>query len=166
MFLSQSAYGRYLLFSAAAGIFLGAVYDVFRILHLAAGRERSGAPHLIAVFLGDLLFAFFSAAAMILLTYAVNDGRFRWFAFVSAGIGFFAWQASAGRAVMKCADAVIRGVKAALRITKKIVSFLFAPLFAPVRRTAERIGKRAAKHKLPRGTRKRTRPIKRKDGTV
>ena len=68
MFLSQSAYGRYLLFSAAAGIFLGAVYDVFRILHLAAGRERSGAPHLIAVFFGDLLFASFSAVTVILLT--------------------------------------------------------------------------------------------------
>ena len=142
MFISQNTYGRYLILSAAAGVLLSLLWDGFRILHLATGKHRNDPPRLVSLFCGDLLFALISAVTMILLTYYANYGRFRWFAFAAAGIGFVSWRVTGGRLLMACAERLIALTLALLRVLFRPLVLLFGwirkKLTAASRRGASR----------------------------
>lgn len=125
MFISQNTYGRYLILSAAAGVLLSLLWDCFRILHLATGTRRNDPLRLVTLFLGDIFFALTASVTMILLTYYANYGRFRWFAFAAAGIGFVSWRVTAGRLLIACAERIILLIRAFFRFLFRPFSLLF-----------------------------------------
>ena len=138
MVISQNTYGRYLILSAAMGVVLSLLWDGFRILHLATGRERNDLPRLVSLFLGDLLYALTAAVSMVLLTYYVNYGRFRWFAFAAAGIGFVSWRVTGGRVLMACAGMLLCALRALIRLFLRP----FKAVFRLIRKRAGRCCRR------------------------
>lgn len=144
MVISQTPYGRYLILSAALGAVLSLLWDGFRILHLATGKDRTDPARLVSLFLGDLLYALTAAASMILLTYYVNYGRFRWFSFAAAGLGFAAWRVTGGRVVTACAERILLVLRALIGLLLRP----FAALFRLIRRRAEKGSRRVLSGRL------------------
>ena len=107
------------------GVLLSLLWDGFRILHLATGKNRSDPPRLVSLFLGDVVYALIAAVSMILLTYYVNFGRFRWFSFAGAGLGFFSWRATGGRVLMAFADRLLCALRALLSLLFRPFALLF-----------------------------------------
>lgn len=141
-----------LFFALLLGFFLGFVYDLVRILRIAAGigcnaaldrapflrelplinrsviqkRKRIGRfLEWSFVFLGDLFFMIFAGISFSLLLYAVNDGEFRFFALVGLLCSFILYYFTVGRAVLFFAGYIVLGLRV---VALYIGFFLFYPL--------------------------------------
>ncbi|MBR5746139.1 MAG: spore cortex biosynthesis protein YabQ, partial [Clostridia bacterium] len=89
------------LWSAAAGAFLCAVYDIFRLCRI--GRKAGAAE----LFFADLLFCLFVYAVFALLFFNLTHGKVRWFAFAFAACGFRLWRATVSRVFMRAAETAV-----------------------------------------------------------
>lgn len=89
------------LMSCALGMFLGAIYDVFRIT-----RKAFPLPSVL-IAAEDILF--FLICAFLSFTYMMNfsEGRLRWFVLVGQLLGACVYYFTIGCAVMAAADAII-----------------------------------------------------------
>ena len=111
------------LYAAVFGYFIGAFYDVFRILRIVFGVSPSvsssrfdrlykkGIPDVFskergkvfsAIFVGvtDVIFLTLSGVAFILFLYCFNYGKFRWFILATAVLGFRLYYLTLGKAVI------------------------------------------------------------------
>ncbi|MBR0232348.1 MAG: spore cortex biosynthesis protein YabQ [Clostridia bacterium] len=112
----MQAFARGLLlaaWAAAAGAFLCAVYDLFRLFRL--GRRPGAVP----LFFSDLLFCAFVYAAFALLFFNLTHGRVRWFAFACAAAGFLLWRATFGKLLMRAAEKCLSVTKTTLAKAKR-----------------------------------------------
>lgn len=137
----QSIFLSLIIWSAVIGIFLGAVYDIFRIRRIAfsqktrlktevvkksndVGKQKCRKTGVrvffiknievidnILIFFEDIIFMIFSAIVISLLTYKLNCGKIRWFMFVAVAIGFAAYYCTIGKIVKKCAESIIRYIR-------------------------------------------------------
>ena len=141
MEISQSGFFLLILYSAATGAVLGAVYDIIRILRALVlpdapkGRinyaeielpiihkkvykppkkklSRAAIDALVAV--GDFIFMIICAVAVILVAYTENMGRMRWLILFGAVIGFAAYCFTVGKLVLKISGAAVFLIRAVL----------------------------------------------------
>lgn len=125
MEISQLDYWRLLLVSSLYGLSLGFIYEILRTTRTLAAillaptkvpgfrrsmitkqtsennTERRGARIAYSIILAilDILFFVFAAVLVILSSYSLNDGRFRWMVFVGNLVGFFLYRVTLGRLV-------------------------------------------------------------------
>lgn len=132
MNVSQKAIAIILLYSAAIGVFLGVVYDFFRIRRKAydlrkkrTGGKISGLEY-IRVFFEDILFSLIASVVFVIFIFHMNSGRVRGIAFLGALFGFFVYRATLGRLVMFLSEAIIKLI---CRIFGWIFGHVFRPLF-------------------------------------
>ena len=155
MEISQWALAVIALYSIAVGFSLGGVYDVFRILRIAAGagaEESGGTGHPkksaasasfkdkihgcvvsvlraaedIIIFIEDILFAVISAVAVTVFIFNINDGQVRGFALAGTAFGFIIYYLTVGRLVMFCTAKIIAFVRAVVLFILRLTIF---PLF-------------------------------------
>ena len=119
---------QFILFFVIPGVFLGAIYDVFRILRIArlntqgtviSGiyehfkiqkrhcRPKTKKSGFILVFIEDIFFCIIAALTEILLFYHLNDGVIRIYAISLSLIGFLVYRNSIGRFVVFIAKQII-----------------------------------------------------------
>jgi spore cortex biosynthesis protein YabQ len=110
------------------GALFGAVYDIFRVLRLAIPSGR------VAVFLEDVAFFLFCAAAAFLFLLAENDGVIRAFLFAGEIIGAALYALTLSRLVSRGAKPVIGVVKGALR---RIGRYILWPIWVLIYRIVE-----------------------------
>ena len=125
--ISREAFLPFLIASFIAGLFFGAVYDVFRIRRRAFASNESRKARIIdaaVIFIEDVLFSVFVAVAMILICFKFYFGIPRWYSFASAVLGFYVWRITLGRLVIKTADAIIA-------LIKKILAFIATRILYP-----------------------------------
>lgn len=117
MLLSQSQMLYAAFWAVLVGSFLGAVYDIFRIVHLAMKHDHKASALgeglcCAIIFIGDILYALFSAVTICILLYHTNYGRVRYFMFLGAFVGFLLWRFTVGKLLMLAAGAIIALIRA------------------------------------------------------
>lgn len=111
------------LWAVVLGAALGVVYDIFRVIRILRGNERS-----LLVFLEDLLFALIAALATASCFTWTNFGQVRLFLLAGEGLGFALWYCTLGVFIGSVARWVARILRWLERIfgefLKKILVFL------------------------------------------
>lgn len=149
MEISQIMLTLLLLYSFLFGIAVGIFYDGCRIIRVLAGKRYSkkgykrldalkfpiikrtlfapkedGVLQSVLIFLSDLICVTFCTAGIIVLNYAYNSGRFRFFTVIGVLIGFFIYKYTVGRLIMLIAEPM-------LLLLRFIVVSIFIILCAP-----------------------------------
>ncbi|MBE6671491.1 MAG: hypothetical protein E7593_04730 [Ruminococcaceae bacterium] len=137
MIVQQSRLAQMLVYSFVLGVFLGVVYDVFRIRRLAFYCEKNTETTAsifhrqrmfieeIVIFIEDVLFWLISTVSMCIFIYYVNSGRFRGVALIGAVIGFFVYYKTIGKVVMLLSGCIINFLRAAFRL---LIRFTLYPV--------------------------------------
>ena len=114
MHVSMTEQSIVFLFSCVVGGFLGAFYDVFRIIRIAFNSKW------LAVFFQDLIFCVLSAISIILLVFYTNSGTVRWFSLLGCVMCFALYHVTIGRLIMFVSKKIIDFIKKTLRFLYKI----------------------------------------------
>ena len=144
--VSQLVLASSALYGAAVGASLGAVYDLFRALRIAAGltlrrtlptwgRRLSAA----LLFISDVLFSLIASAALSVTVFHLLSGHIRWFILLGTGLGFLLYRRTVGRLTARIMPRIIRAagrfVLAAARLTLlpllRLLRLLFRLLSCP-----------------------------------
>ena len=152
--ISREAFLPFLIFSLLIGIMLGAIYDVFRIRRKAARRANKHLIDLIMTVFEDIIFCLFATVCMILVTYKLHFGIPRWYSYASCALGFYLWQKTVGRLIMKLSDKIIDLISRAFSFVKRK---LLGPAFEKVKKLTKKTAVNCRLHKI------RMPKIKRKD---
>ncbi len=138
IFVSQQKLAIILLYSVFIGVFLGVVYDVFRIRRLAfktgacfskkdtneVARKENVADCVI-IFFEDVLFAVISSIVVCIFIFYMNSGQFRGIAVIGALCGFLLYYLTVGRVVMYFSGVIIGFFKFLIR---KIYEYTLRPI--------------------------------------
>ena len=116
--ISREAFLPFLVFSFLSGVVLGALYDVLRIRRMATRRAGKHRLDLVLTFFEDVIFCLLATVTMILVTYKLYYGIPRWYAYAAFALGFFLWQKTVGRLIMKLSDKIIDLIARALSFVK------------------------------------------------
>ena len=112
------------LYGAAVGAALGAVYDLFRAVRIAAsltfrpcfssrGRElpvwglRFSA---VILFISDIFFSLTASAALSVTVFHLLSGHMRWFVLLGTGLGFLLYRRTVGRITSRLLPRLVRSV--------------------------------------------------------
>ena len=117
--LSQSALGVMLLLSVCLGFVSALCYDALRIRRKAI--KIPILPHF-----EDFLFMILFGAALAIIFFMQNNGRFRAFALAGALGGFYLYRKTLGRLVMAASDKIIN-------FTRFLIKKLFLPPITAVK---------------------------------
>lgn len=133
--VSRDIFLLYGVWSFAAGILFGAIYDVFRIRRAAfriSGRRKAVSGKLrrfiyadisfidtAVTFFEDILFFTFCAVTMILVNYKLCYGYPRWYAAAACVGGFSLYHVTVGRLVMFFERAILHAIADFFRFVKK-----------------------------------------------
>ena len=150
--ISRETFLPFLVLSFLIGMMLGAVYDVFRIRRKATRKADKKWLDLILTLFEDVVFCTFAAVSMILANYKLYFGIPRWYAYAACALGFFVWQKTVGRLIMKLSDKIIDLIAKALSLVKRKI---MKPASAGVKKSAKKITAKCHKIEIPK--------IKRKD---
>lgn len=120
MIFEFSSFGdtEYFFCSFILGVFLGAVYDVFRLVRIVLPKNK------VLIFFEDILFCLISATAFLLLAFNVGSGRIRAFAGIGTIGGFSGYYLTIGKLVYKANEIIISFIK---RVIKYIFVFVKKP---------------------------------------
>ncbi len=125
------------------GVIAGGVYDILRIRRIAfapanrrygkrtenlplhtyfseRGRQKTRIGETVLIAFGDFLFLFCLGCAVSILVFYENDGIFRWYALLPCIGGFFLYRNTVGKAVMRCADAIIAKIRQLLHFLVRV----------------------------------------------
>ncbi len=123
--VEREIYIPLLLWSFAAGILFGAVYDIFRIRRAAFripelfGMKNEKKPvkrlfggffafDTVLCFIEDIIFALFCAVVMTLINFKLHFGLPRVYGIGSAVLGFSVYYFTVGKLVIRSAEAIVR----------------------------------------------------------
>ena len=134
MEISPIALARLLFYSVVFGFFIGVLYDACRIIRIFFGarytekrfdrlfslkipfikkgiclqkqKKFNKISRNIVVFLGDFICVICAIAGIIMLNYAYNDGKFRFFTLVGLAIGFLVYFFFVGKLVMLISEPI------------------------------------------------------------
>lgn len=131
MEISQVILSLLLLYSFLFGSIVGVFYDVCRMLRVLAGKSCSKRKYnrieawrlpiikkplalknesiwqTVLIFLGDIICILFCTAGIIVLNYAYNSGRFRFFTVLGVLAGFFVYKYTVGRLIILIAEPLV-----------------------------------------------------------
>ena len=139
------------------GIFLGAVYDIFRLLRIARSESTYSARKAIRnrffprtkahgkisrlrisdaaiVFIEDIVFFLIVAVTEILAVYYINEGEIRIYCLLVSVLGFFAYQKTLGRVIVFFSKKI-------LYLIRKIVYCIVCAILIPAFFISRHIGK-------------------------
>lgn len=148
-----------LLYSLTVGVFLGVLWDVFRIVRIVCYGKRKGGSFApirlpsnkkdvgralrlchtqkflsvsgITIFLSDLVFCLTAAVSVIILLFHLNGGEIRGFALFGAAAGFTVYYFTVGKLTVLFSDFIINGVK---KVITLILSVTVIPVFRILRK--------------------------------
>ena len=156
--VDREAFLPFLIVSFVFGIFFGLIYDVFRIRRIAFRRSRRlkrlRTADAVIIFFEDLIFCVFVGIVMILISYKLYFGIPRWYSYASCALGFYLWQKTVGRLIMKLSDKIIDLLSRAFSFVKRK---LLGPAFEKVKKLTKKTAANCRLHKI------RMPKIKRKD---
>ncbi len=109
------------------GVFLGVVYDILRLIRLAAGAGKG------ATFFFDLFFCFLAALASFTLALGTNYGFLRFYHLGGETLGMLLWYFTLGKLFRVFCRALLRGVKRLADSLQKLLR-RFSGRFAAERR--------------------------------
>ncbi len=121
----------YILFiSLVLGVFLGVVYDFFRIRRVSysVGKKSNNIRERVEVAIiafEDILYSLICSIVVCIFIFYTNSGKFRALALFGALAGFYIYYKTVGRLVIACSEKIIRFVKYILR---KIYTIFLLPL--------------------------------------
>ena len=131
MVVEQTRLAEILLYSFLLGIFLGIVYDWFRIrrrLFSINSAKKSDADkgtkkHIcliedVVIFFEDVLYGIICSIVVCIFLFYINHGRFRAITLIGAGVGFLIYYKTVGRLVLFCSEKIVRFIR-----------FLFGKIF-------------------------------------
>ena len=152
------------------GIFLGAVYDIFRLLRIARNDKTNGAfkaigdryfpdrkkstrhfPDAVLVFIEDILFFVIVAITEILATFHINEGEIRIYGLLISVIGFFAYQKTLGRMIIFFSRKILYLIR---KIVYLIACLILTPVLFVLRVSGDWRLKRKIKKEVMNNTRK------------
>lgn len=110
---------EYFLCSLLLGVFLGVVYDVFRLIRIILPKNNT------IIFFEDILFCMFSTASFLILAFNVGSGRIRGMAAFGTLFGFSLYYSTLGKLVYKANEKIISFIK---KMIRRVVSFFAAPI--------------------------------------
>ena len=139
------------------GIFLGAVYDIFRLFRIARSENTYSARKEIRkrffpksegegknprrritdtaiVFMEDILFFLIVAVTEILAVYHINEGEIRIYCLLASALGFFTYQKTLGRLIIFFSKKI-------LYLIRKIVYCIACAILVPAFFISRYIGK-------------------------
>ena len=145
--ISREAFLPFLVCAFIIGIMLGAIYDVFRIRRKAARKAGKRRLDFVLTLFEDVVFCLFATVCMILATYKLYFGIPRWYAYVSCALGFFLWQKTVGRLIMKLSDKIIDLIARAFSFIKRK---LLCPMFLRFKDLTKKITAKCRRHKIKR----------------
>ena len=141
------------------GIFLGAVYDIFRIIRIARNdqtqrlseairkrfflekkiskkkREKNPSKREnVLIFMEDIFFFLIVAVTEILAVYYYNDGEIRIYCLMFSAIGFLCYQKTVGRLVIALSEKI-------LYLLRKIIYFLVCLILKPLLAVSKKLNK-------------------------
>ena len=137
MELSITEQGLVFLFSCAVGVFLGAFYDIFRIIRIAFNSRW------LSIFFQDFIFCIFSAVSIILLVFYTNSGVVRWFALFGCFLCFLLYHLTVGRFIMFMARKIIDFISRVLNFIKSVTVVPAVRLALFVFKTLKQLGRQA-----------------------
>ncbi|MBQ7779893.1 MAG: spore cortex biosynthesis protein YabQ [Clostridia bacterium] len=142
--ISREAFLPFLVCTFILGIMLGAIYDVFRIRRKATRKAQKKRIDFVLTLFEDIVFCLFATVTMILATYKLYFGIPRWYAYVSCALGFFLWQKTVGRLIMKLSDQIIDLIVRALFFVKRK---LVKPVWSSIKKLTKKITAKCRRHK-------------------
>lgn len=104
------------LLMSLCGIFLSAIYDIFKVK-----RKMFGSCTLI-LFIDDFIFSFVSAVTFVFFIFILNNGILRWYELFFCIIGFIVYRCTISKLVMPLFEFIIV-------LIKKLIIFIFTPLY-------------------------------------
>ena len=147
--ISVGQFFPFLICSFAAGVVLGAVYEIFRLRRMAfsfARTDKAGIADTVITALEDVIFLIFCAIVMILIAYKLNFGIPRWYSYGAAILGVILWRKTLGRLVIKLADKIILTVKRIFKtVFGRILLFPIRLALKIIRKQIQKIEKNRAK---------------------
>lgn len=154
MVVEQTRLAEILLYSFLLGIFLGIVYDWFRIRRRLfsikaakksdADKGTKGRIYLIEdviIFFEDVLYGIICSIVMCIFLFYINHGRFRAITLIGAGVGFLIYYKTVGRLVLFCSEKIVGFIRflfgkifkltvvPIIRLLKYLISISFGRLF-------------------------------------
>lgn len=98
------------LYSALLGVFLGLLFDVFRVARVYLGRKKSINALL------DVLFWISATVSLMVFILTVSEGKMRWYVLFGVFSGTFVYMSALGEIVYKVLLNLVRAAKKALRL--------------------------------------------------
>lgn len=138
-YLSQSELALVIAYSLVVGIFLGVLWDFFRIMRLARGKYSTDSEYRfirmwntlkakisdVLCFFEDMLFFTAAAVVVCIFLYHANSGKIRGIALSGSLMGFILYYCTVGRLVNAVAEKIINAVR-------YVLNFLFRHSVLPV----------------------------------
>lgn len=134
---SQSTILKMIVFSLGIGIFIGLIYDLFRIRRALFSRnyyhiKKENTPIVkerkiesIIIFFEDILFFLTASLVNIIFIYYANNGKIRGICFLFEVLGFTIYFFTLGKLFTAVAEY-------AIMYTRRFVKVIFRKLFSPV----------------------------------
>lgn len=149
--LSLAVQTKNFLLSLGLGFLMGIIYDAFRIIRICISSKK----FVIVIF--DLLYCILFCFAFFVFLLTVNEGQFRFYLLLGAGVGFSVYYFSLGAIIFSFSEFLTEFIK-------KWLKRFFAVLLFPFRWIFSRI-KNCIDKKLEK-SRKRTKKLKNKSKTL
>lgn len=108
------------LWAVPTGMFMGFLYEWFRILH------RLHPDRKVLIFFEDLLFCLLCSVSMMLLFFNLSYGRMRFYGFVFSAAGFCLWYFTIGKAFRRGLRLLERAVSPVVSALKRRLAFFFS----------------------------------------
>ncbi len=137
MIFEFSSFGdtKYFVFSLMLGVFLGVVYDVFRLVRIVLPKNNT------VIFFEDIIFCLFATFSFLLLAFNFGSGRIRGFAAAGTVVGFSLYYSTLGKLVYKANERIIsfikRIIKCLLKAIKKPFVLAFGWMIKKVRKAKQ-----------------------------
>ncbi len=132
LYTTQRTLALMFVYAAIAGLLLGGVYDILRILRVLLGfpsKEAGSTPSIgwrLLLFIEDVLFMLVTFVTFVLLCYYTNDGQLRAPAFVGVACGFFVYRYTIGAVTRRL-------TRPFSRLVRSFVRLMLTPIRVPLK---------------------------------
>ncbi len=149
--ISLAVQTKNFLLSLGLGFIMGIFYDVFRIIRLCISSKK------IVIIIFDLLYCILLCFAFFIFLLTVNEGQFRFYLLMGAGVGFSVYYFSLGAIIFSFSNFLTELIKKWIKRIFAVLLFPFQWIFVRIK---SHVDKKFEK------SRKRTKKLKNKSKTL